>query len=214
MALTRAQIIGEALSQIGRADLTSNGRLWLNLFLEKVYKAYDWPWLVKDGGIISLSQGASTPSDYWKMKEMNLVLNGVEINPITTCTIDEYVGLLRQNMAASAPRRLYIDENLKTFNFWPTPDIAYNWHPFYYYMPVLPTHTDSSGDASTPKWSLHDDFLIRAVQLKALYYQDDQRYSQEEQDLMKELMDSRMNAIDFRAGKNKIKLGRSFRRRF
>lgn len=214
MALTRSQIIAEALSQIGRADLTSNGRLWLNLFLEKIYKTQDWSWLLKDAGVLSLVDGGAVPSDYWKLKNGFVLDNGSVVGNITSVGNDHWATLISKGSATGTPLYVYINEDTKTFSFWPTPNKTYTWHPFYYYLPTLPTHTDNSGDASSPKWGLHDDVLIRAVQLKALYYNDDKRYNQEIQEVMKEIVDAKMNSGDFRAGRNKLKLGKSFRRRF
>lgn len=216
MALTRSQIIAEALSQIGRTDLTSNARLWLNLFLEKVYKTQDWAWLVKDGGTLSLTDGGSVPSDYWKLKGGNVFnSNGDYVGQVRQVTADEWIQLKQSKATSSGtPIYLYVDEDARTFNLWPTPDTTYTWNPFYYYLPTLPTHSDNTGDAATPKWGLNDEVLIRAVQLKALYYNDDQRYKDEEQILITELVQAKMNSGDFKAGSHKLKLGKSFRNRF
>ncbi len=81
-------------------------------------------------------------------------------------------------------------------------------------MPTLPTHTTSAGDSLIPKWELNDEILIRAVMMKALYYNDDKRYNDSVQELMKEILEAKMNSAEFRAGRSKIRLGKSFRRRF
>ena len=215
MSLTRGQIISEALSQAGRTDLTSNARLWLNLFLEKIYKTQDWDWLVKDSGVLALVQNGPVPTDYWKMKSATLIRNGIPQLEIETVLSDEWASLQRGASSANGgPYKAWVNEDLRTFSYWPTPDNSFSWQFWYYYMPVLPTHTTSAGDSATPKWELNDEILIRAVQMKALYYNDDKRYNEGVQELMQEILSAKMNSAEFRAGRSKIRLGKSFRRRF
>ena len=213
MALTRAQIIGEALSQVGRTDLTSNARLWLNLFLEKIYKNQDFDWLVKDSGLVALTDGGAVPSNYWKMKSAALYSDTAKQNEVLTVFADEWASLQGLN-ASGSPTKVWVDELNRVFNFYPTPSESYNWRYFYYHTPTLPTHTDGTGDSASPVWGLNDDILIRAVQLKALYYNDDKRYSEAIQELMMEIQAAKLNSADFRAGHSKLRLGKSFRRRF
>lgn len=214
MALTRLQIINEGLSQAGRTDLTSNGRLWLNLFLEKIYKTQDFEWLSKLSTGLTLTHGGAVPSDYRNMRDSVLKYNGEAIGWVTSITVEEYMSLLRGGAAEGPPRKVFINKQAGTFNFWPEPSLSYTWDLAYYYIPTLPTHTDSSGDAANPTWGLQDEILIRAVELKALYYKDDERYDKEEQILMREIMEGKLNSIDRRGGSSKLKLGKSFRRRF
>ena len=216
MALTRAQIIAEGLSMAGRSDLTSNARLWLNLFLEKIYKTYDWEWLVKDAGVAAISDGGAFPADYWKFKTANLLdaSTGAFICEVNSLTPDQYAYRLRGGSVSGTPREVFLNLDARTYHFWPTPSVSYNWRLFYYYLPTLPDHTSGTGDSATPKWGLHDDVLIRAIQLKALYYNDDARYQSEIKELFEEVAAGRMNAHDKRGGFNRIKFGKSYRKRF
>jgi hypothetical protein len=209
---TRAVIITEALGQVGRSDLASQARLWLNLFLEKIYKTQDWPWLIKSSGEVALTEGGSLPSDYWKMKAANLLIDSRVVSPmIVISDAAEYATRLQ----VESPLRVYIDETNRVFKFIGMPDgSSYTWEYWYYYLPTLPNHTDAATDTQVPVWGLHDEILIRAVQLKALYYNDDKRYNEGIQELMQEIVQGKMNSFDFRAGHNRIKLGKSFRRRF
>lgn len=213
MALTRIQIITEGLSQVGRTDLTSNARLWLNLFLDKIYKVQDWEWLIKSTNSLSISQGGITPTDYWKLKSMNVNVSSGSKAPVRGVEADEWA-LLQRSVASGVPSRVYIDKNIGTFNFWPTPDQTYSFDLMYYYLPVLPDPSTSGGDSASPKWGLHDDFLIRAIELKAQFYNDDTRYTQAEKILMEECIQAKMNSKDNQSGSSAMKLGKSFRRRF
>lgn len=216
MSLTRGQIIAEGLSQVGRSDLTSNARLWLNLFLEKVYKTYDWEWLVKDNGVAAITDGGSFPVDYWKFKTANLLDGTTEgfICELDTLTADQYAFRLRGGSVSGTPREVFLNLDARSFHLWPTPNLSFKWRLFYYYLPTIPTHTNGSGDGNTPKWGLHDDILIRAIQLKATYYNDDTRYASEEKALFEEIAAGRMNSHDKRGGTNRLKFGKSFRKRF
>lgn len=216
--MTRINIITEALSQTGRIDLTSNARLWLNLFLEKVYRSQDWNWLCVDSGIVALTNGGAVPTGYLKLRSANLLYQGQVQREIVAMGSDEYQAYRRRGTVSGQPQRVYIDQNLvtasKTFNFWPTPDTSYTWQYFAFIMPQLPDASDNSGDALIPIWDMHDEVLIRAIQLKSLYYQDDNRYGAEEKVLIDELVAGKMNTFDNQAGNNQLKLGKKFRRRW
>lgn len=215
MSLTRIQIIDEALAQAGRPDLVSQGRLWLNLFLEKIYKTQDWAWNIEDSGIVSLTDGGSIPADYWKLKTATLYsTSNVPQNEIIQVRIEEWAELQRgADSATGTPIKVWVDEKNGTFNFWPVPASSYNWQYFYYSLPTIGTADDDTDDGDVPFWKLHDEILIRAVMLKALYYNDDKRYNEGVQELMQEIVQGKMNSADFRAGHNRLRFGKSFRRR-
>lgn len=214
MALTRIQIINEALSQARRSDLTSNGRLWLNLLLERLYKEQDWSFLLKQSLALSVSEGGAVPTDYWKFKAGSVFQGSDSGSEITTVTDDQYRALKRQGLTQGRPMNVWVDEQSRVFRFWPTPDTTYTMDLSYFYLPTLPTHTDSSGDSEVPVWPLAQDYLIHGIELKALFYQDDTRYEAEFGKLMKRINDGKLNSSDTRGGSHKLRLGKSFRRRW
>jgi hypothetical protein len=213
MALTRLQIINEGLANAGRTDLLTNGRLWLNLFLEKVYKNQDLQWCTKFA-TLAMTDGIAQPADYLRMKSANILVAGVASSEITSCTDDEYMSLKRRGSSSGQPTKVFIDQDSRVFKFWPVPDTSYSWELCYFYLPTIPTHTDNTGDGAYPKWIYPDDVLVKAIEKKVLYFGDDKRYSQEEQALMQELSLAKMNSSDTRGGSHKMRLGKSFRRRW
>jgi hypothetical protein len=205
----------EALSQTGRSDLISNARLWLNLFLDKVYQCQDWNWLKTDSGIVSLVQGGSTPSGYLKLASANLIYQGYVQREIVAFNGDgEYQAYRRMGTVSGQPQKVYIDTQAGTFNFWPPPDYNYSWQHYSFIAPQLPDPTDASQDTNIPLWPLQADALIKAVQLKCLYYQDETRYAAEEKALIDEIVAGKINRMDTQGGNNTLKLGKKFRRRW
>ena len=205
----------EALSQTGRSDLLSNARLWLNLFLDKIYNVQDWNFLKTNSGIVSLVQGGSSPAGYKKLSSANLLYQGYVQREITSFNGDgEYQAYLRMGTVVGQPQKVYIDKQANTFNFWPPPDYSYQWQYFAFITPTLPDPTDSSGDSVIPLWPMASNDLIEAVQLKCLYYQDETRYKDEEAKLIKSITDSKTNQFDSQGGNNTMKLGKKFRRRW
>ncbi len=212
--LTRIQIINEGLAQVGRSDLTSNARLWLNLFLEKVYLVQDWSWLLKITQT-ALSSPMAVFSDYRGFKGGNLILNGVFQGEITHVWYDEWQAFERGGTTAGNPKYVWVDETNNQFNFWPTPTLNYTFECSYYWTPTLPDPTTNGGDSLIPLWpNLPNDVLIEAIKQKALYYKDDERYQASEKSLMDQIMQAKFNSIDRRGGASKMTMGKSYRRRF
>lgn len=213
--LTRGQIITEGLNMAGRPDLLSEARLWLNIFLEKMYRTQDWAWCLKTitGG--SISQGMSLPSDYLRVKTATLVVNGVpQRKPLIQVGPEEYDSLTNQVAATGNPEKFFVDELLKTVNFWPAATANLAWNCRYYYLPALPDPTDPSTDSQTPIWQEDSEILVQEIIQKAMKYNDDERRDRERGERDDMLTKAKMNSIDMRAGHNRIKLGKSFRRRF
>jgi len=215
MALNRGQIIDEGLVQAGRKDLKSNARLWLNLFLDKIYRTQDFEWLVKVSAPKAITDGQTLPGDYRAMKTATLYNNGVRANEIVFVTRDHFENLLRGGATATgAPRYGTVDELNNKVYFYPAPNGNYQWGFLYFHIPTIPDSTDTSADLDEPVWRLHDDVLVKAIQLKALYYNDDQRYQAEVAELMKEIEVAKMNSGDRRGGSSRLKFGKTFRNRF
>jgi hypothetical protein len=223
---TRIDIITEGLAQAGRTDLTSNARKWLNLFLYKIYTNWDWPFLRRYSGVIPLSQNLpyiTSPGAYRKfsssptlyVSQPNPTFPYVAQRELPTMGSDEYAAVLRiGNVSPSQPRKVYPDEDLRQFVFWPAPDQQYYWDFYYFYVPTLPTDADSTGDTLVPLWPFSQEILIKAIQYKAQYFNDSDSYEKEEASIMKELQEVKFNSFNTEGGSNKIKLGKSFRRRY
>lgn len=209
--MTRLQIIQEALNRANRPDLVSEARLWLNMFLEGQYRNQDWPFAMKTV-TLPVSQGASIPADY--LRSRSALLNvGTNKLPILFLTPEQYDALRMAHNSPAMPNKVYVDQYERTFNWVPAPNGSYSFELRYYFMPELPDPYSPIGDSETPLWYVDEDLLIQAVYIRALEYDDDARFDKESQRLDKMLMESKLNSPDFRATTNRIKLGKSYRRR-
>jgi hypothetical protein len=214
--LTRIQIINEGLDRAGRPDLLSQGRLWLNLFLDKIYQNQDYHWLVKSSGSLSATQDSALPTDYRAAVSATFGDPGQE-KPIDilwdAAEFDNRKNLL-QSGAVDIPQFVYIDQVTKTVKFLPPALGGKTWNLQYYHVPTIPTHLNSSGDNQVPVWGAPMSILTDAIFQKALEYNDDQRQGPAFQTLQGEIIENKKNNHDRRAGKSRLKMGKSFRNRF
>lgn len=210
--MTRRQILDAGLELAGRKDLLSQGRTWLNLFLERQYMTYDWPWLIKTSADLPVSEGQALPDDYLRMKSLVLIDNGQE-TPLETITADQFDDVRRQEDQVGNPIMVYLDQSDKTIHYWPLPIRPFTYRLRYFYMPEL-LDLSVTDDNSEPTWGEMDDILVHAIYVRALQHLDDARYGNESQALMAMLSEAKMNSVDRRAGKSKIPFGKSFTNRF
>lgn len=209
--MTRLQIIQEALSRANRPDLVSEARLWLNMFLDGQYRNQDWPFAMKVS-TLPVVDGAAAPEDYLRARSVQLIYGSQRL-PVLMLTPEQYDFERQAQVGTGVPRKLYLDQYLRTFHWLPVPQEVYSFELRYYFMPELPDPYTPIGDSETPLWQIDDDLLIQAVYIRALQYDDDARFDKEEQKLMTMLRECKINSPDFRAQTNRIKLGKSYRRR-
>lgn len=218
LELTRGEIITEALSQAGRPDLISNGRLWLNLFLEDQYTNQDWPWLIKTALGQAVVQGGAIPTDYRSAVSATVgrtVTNQQRLDLIKAAQFNELEG--RGTQIGGTPEFVWIDRLTRTANFYPLPSASVQeplvWNLRYYHIPDIPASNDTTADNKEPLWEPNKHILIQAVYVKALEYNDDVRFDKELERLTGMLQNHKMNSHDLRAGKNRLTFGKGFRPR-
>jgi len=211
MALSRGEIVQAGVELAGRSDLLRKGALWLNLFLEDQYEDYDWPWLLKTQ-TLSVSDGVSLPDDYRRAKSATIIDNESPFS-LRTVEKDEFENERNNNQLYSRPTLIYIDKLNNAAYFYPTPVSSYTMRLDYYHSPEL-LDSGVNDDASEPVWGESDNILVQAVYVRALQYLDDSRHQQEDMRLEAMLGKSKMNTQDTRAGRSRVPLGKSFRRRF
>ena len=217
LALTRAQVIAQGLSLAGRPDLTSDARLWLNLFLEKQYMSQDFKWLVKTATGLTVTDGTAFPTDYRAAKSGVLRTPEDSLAQIDVFDASDEYDAKRMafgSISTGQPRSVYANHDLRKFYFLPQPDQTYSWELQYYYMPTIPTHADSSGDSETIKWGLPSSILVDHIKAMAFEYNDDQRQTSAKQEVANDISQGKMNDRDKRAGSTRINMGKSFRNRF
>jgi hypothetical protein len=200
----------EGLRRAGRSDLLSEARFWLNLFLESMYRNQDYHWMRK-AAVLSTTEGLAWPSDYLRAYSATLIQNGDE-TPFKQFSSDEY-DMYRVASSSGTPVGFFADPDTETFKFYPTPVQSLQWRLRYYYLPTLPDPSSPIGDSDEPVWQTDPSILIQAVYVRALEYDDDNRFEREDQRLTKMIAEAKMNNFDTRAGSTRMKLGKSFRRR-
>lgn len=217
LELTREQIIEAGLALAGRPDLTSEARLWLNLFLEQQYMIQDWSWLVKSDTGLEVSDGVEFPSDYRAGRSAILVdQNGAKfpVDIIDRPDHYDYETLSVETGTEGQPRLIYANHDSRTFSFLPAPSQTYTMELKYYYIPSLPDHTDDSADEDTVKWGLPAQILIDHIKMRAYEYNDDQRYAPTKQEIQSDIGAAKVNNHDRRAGPSRIPFGKRFGKRF
>jgi hypothetical protein len=211
LQLTRGDIIQEGLSLAGRPDLLSDARLWLNLFLEKLYYNQDFDWLIKSVSGLAATQGQAFPSDYRAARSAWIEGNEIKVlsNPM------DY-DVKRKSMGSSqgVPQFIYADHDIRQFFFLPQPSAGLSWDLRYYYMPTLPDHSDPTSDLLVPKWGLPMEILVDFVKSRAMEYDDDSRQESASSRVYQEIITSKMNNHDRRAGPSRLSMGRRFSKRF
>lgn len=214
LELTRGDIITEALSQAGRPDLISNGRLWLNLFLEDQYNNQDWPWLIQTAKGLAVVQGGTIPTDYRSAVSATVgqtATNQQRLDTIGAAQFHELEG--RTSQVGGTPQFVWIDLTTRTTNFYPAPATSLVWNLRYHASPPLPSNTDPTADNLEPVWVPNKKILVQAVFVQALEFNDDVRLEKEQAKLTKMVSDYKINSHDFRAGRHRLTWGKSFRPR-
>jgi hypothetical protein len=191
-------------------------RLWLNLFLDKIYQNQDYHWLVKEVTGLSASQGVALPNDYRAAVSISFGDLGNE-RPIEilwdAAEFNARKNLLQAGMA-DIPQYAYIDQVSKTVRFLPPAVGGKTWSLQYYHIPDIPDHKEAAGDDHIPFWDAPVSILTDAIFQKALEYNDDQRQGPAKAELQGEIIENKKNNHDRRAGKSRMKMGKSFRNRF
>jgi hypothetical protein len=210
--LTRGRIIQEGLDRAGRPDLFTNGRLWLNEFLEDQYNDQDWKWLIKDL-TLAVVQGGAFPVDFRTAKIASIGESARNQQRIRFVDADEYQEKFSraQGETLGNPEVVWEDTTTRTFQYWPTPATNLFMTLKYYSCPALPDPDDSTTDNEIPFWGGTSKILIQSIYIKALEYNDDARFEKEEVKLGKLVNAHKMNQHNLRAGRHRLKLGKDFR---
>ncbi len=216
LQLTRAAIIAEGLALAGRPDLTADARLWLTLYLEKQYFNQDFDWLVKITTGITVANGTAIPTDYRASRSATLVDTATSSRSEVQVLVNKAdfdnrrVGL---GSSTGLPRFAYVDHNLRTWTFLPSPVSGYTMDLHYYYIPDISDFT-SATDTAVPKWGLPMEILVDHIKARAMEYNDDARQDAAMGGVEKSVTAAKFNNQDKRAGSSRFALGKRFRNRF
>lgn len=216
LQLTRLQIITEGLALAGRPDLLSDARIWLNLFLERMYMNEDFDWLVKAVTGIVVTDGTAIPTDYRASKSATLIHSNGSRAPIQVLANKadyDYRRLSLGTNVTGSPMFAYVSHDLRTWSFLPTPNGSYTMDLFYFYVPDLSDIT-ATIDSNVPKWGLPQEILIDHIKSRAMEYNDDARQDAADGKVDKAITAAKFNNQDKRAGSSRFPMGKRFRNRF
>lgn len=215
--LSRGDIIEEGLALAGRPDLTSNARLWLNMFLEEYYFTQDSEWLVKLGSGLAVTNGMSMPTDYRATKSAVIIAsNGSKaiLNTINNAAEYDALRVGYDSTNTGTPTTMYIDSQQRKFYFLPAPTSGHTLDLQYFYVPEIGSAADNSDDNDAPVWGLPSYILVDFVKAAAAEYQDDSRQDSMRELVQRKIAAAKLNNRDSRAGHTRIQMGNRFRKRF
>jgi len=217
--LTRGQVIKQGLEKAGRPDLLTDARLWLNLFLEEMYYNQDWDWLVKSADPLVVAQGRELPEDYRSSKSAVMITQNanadIDNELIIVSNAAEWDDIQRRSAGSTAiPKYMFVDSDTRLMYFSPEPQSGLTFNLKYYYIPEIPNHEDITNDDIRIKWELPYSILIDQIKTMAMEYNDDMRQDKSMQLIDKKLTEYKINSHDRRAGRTRIPLGKSFKKRW
>lgn len=177
-ARTANQIISDALKQAGNETISSEAQIWLNNFLDRMYEDLRWPFQ-EETSTGSLAQSASTanlPSDFidfWDRNGLRLEDDDGNFVVVVPRPADMFDTLVDPSTEGTPEIALVNFADL-VWSPYPRPNQAYTWHLRYKKKPARV----SNFDATISPFS-NDELLTQAVFVKALQFEDDDRYVQE-----------------------------------
>lgn len=162
--MTRGEIITEALQLGGNPGLTTRAQNFLNLFLDHLYRVFDWDFLLTEASI----SGTSTftlPSDYGRVLAIHLdAVGSSAITEYPLVQVD-YPSLWQRkrtdtanNLTASGgPTHFAISPTTPSGIVWPTSSVTFTGKMLYYKIPAK-----LSSDSDYPAFP-HSLALVNAV---------------------------------------------------
>lgn len=162
--MTRGEIITEALQLGGNPGLTTRAQNFLNLFLDHLYRVFDWDFLLTEASI----SGTSTftlPSDYGRVLAIHL--DAVGSNSIAEYSLvqSDFPSLWQRQRtdtasgltASSGPTHFAISPTTPSGIVWPTSSVTFTGKMLYYKIPAKLT-----ADGDYPAFP-HSLALVNAV---------------------------------------------------
>lgn len=208
-ALNRGQIIEEGLRLGGSPGLTTRARVFLNLFLDKYWRAKDWADLeledtslatVADTETISLA-GITT------LRKISKVWQSGDAEPLHQTEkhrIYAQLNVMREDSNSGRPTHFYHDRANNQLVLYPIPDDARSLRVLYYDLPAQPdTSVPATYDADTPSFP-DAQTLVQAVAFFAQRWNQDSLLAISNQALAQALDDHAAEEADMDQGSNQL----------
>lgn len=163
--MTRGEIITEALQLGGNPGLTTRAQNFLNLFLDHLYRVFDWDFLLKEASISGSSYTFTLPADYGRVLSVSLDAVGstaIGLEPLIQASYPDLWQRTRVDNAngtrtSSAPTHFAISPTTPSGIVWPVPSNSWTGKMLYYHIPA-----ELTSDGEYPVFP-HSLALVNAV---------------------------------------------------
>jgi hypothetical protein len=171
--LTRDAIVSSALRRIGNETITTDAIVWLLNFVDDLYTNYKWPFAEKTttGSITAGQTSVALPTDFgdlYDKQSLRIIDSAGTSHPLSPWTPNE-LDVQADPDAIGQPFRAIFDLNGKTWRPYPLPNQSFTYNLRYR---VKPARVASDVVIPFP----NDEILIQGVFVKALQYEDDERF--------------------------------------
>jgi hypothetical protein len=205
MALTRIQIVDEALAQAGLdSGYRTRGRTWLNIALEKhaVRTNYKFWRKSADVSFVANQRTYDLPADFKRIDTIFLVDANGNQGAMVAIREPYQAEPFRRDNSYGMPSVAWIDENLDKVQFNSAPSaVSGEKYRINYFKDAPSYSTTDSDDAVTVDF---DDqwLLIEEVKLMAMEWSDDERYQSKKADVKEAKIEHQRNMYQSDAHSN------------
>jgi len=196
MALTRIQLVDEALAQAGLdSGYRTRGRTWLNIVLEKLSVRTNYKFWRKsvDAAFVANQKDYNLPADFKRIDTIFFVdSSGNQGNSISIREPYE-AEPFRQDTSRGFPVVAWIDENTDKVKFNSAPSsVDTQMYRLNYFKDAPSYSTDATDDAVVVDF---DDqwVLLEELKLMAMEWADDERYQPKKDDVKKAHIEHQRN---------------------
>ena len=163
--MTRGEIVTEALQLGGNPGLTTRAQNFLNLFLDHLYRVFDWEFLLTEASITGSGSSVAAPTLYGRVLALHIDAVGSSAISDTPLVQVDYPTLWRRIRvdaangitSASGPTHFAVSPTTPSIVTWPVSSVAFTGKILYYKIPAALT-----ADGDYPAFP-HSLALVNAV---------------------------------------------------
>lgn len=142
--MNRGEIITEALQLGGNPGLTTRAQNFLNLFLDHLYRVFDWDFLLTEASISGSSYTFTLPADYGRVLAIHMDAvgsNAIAERPLIQTDYPSLWKATRVDNAnvtttTSGPTHFAISPATPSGIVWPVSSVAWTGKMLYYKIPA------------------------------------------------------------------------------
>lgn len=196
--LNRGEIVTQGLEEGGNPGITLLANTFLNNFLDEVYAAYDWPFLLKEESITISTSAVSVASlseTYRKTKAIHLDDSDFELQEWKFGFTDLRRRIRNADRDSQTNEPLFFfpdpDTSLDQIHVFPVPDKSFPATLWYYFQPA-----ELTADANVPTLPSASLMVAAVADFAARYDREDTQIIMA-QNVRKAVRELRRNIRDF-----------------